>query len=356
MLGQALEQEIKQIFQVVEHRSTAEELVIVCVECGDISGNRGINRKTGQTQCWRCGKGKSGKGNFLAWAKANGYRFTNNLDSSGVAVEDILIEPESVASKVPYVKEIDLPRGFIPLRDEPDSGYARIIGNMAVRKRLALKDFMAAGAGFTRDDNLWEPFCIFPVQELHKTVYYQGRTYTDIEGQTTKKFPSRREVPHGASCWLYNYDDFYERRVPTVIIVESILNVLSLKNKLRQLNVRDVVPLCVFKHSISSVQATKLFSCKWLKEVCMMFDHDAIDVTWNQMNSLASRAKITIAEMPFLDGNKKLDPNDDVDAAWEAFESRKRHTAGEALEHMISIPQNTLDFSHVTRSKCRQLK
>jgi len=350
----ALKSEIEHTFQIAPMRSTQDELVFVCPECGDTSGNRAVNLRTGLTSCWRCGKGKSGKGNFLAWAKANGYRFTNNLDSTGVPVEDFLVEPESIASKVPYVKEIDLPRGFIPLRDEPDSGYAKLIGKMAVRKRLTLKDFIAAGAGFTRDDNLWEPFCIFPVQELRKTVYYQGRTYTDIEGQTTKKFPSRREVPHGASCWLYNYDDFYDRRVPTVIVVESILNVLSLKKKLRQLNVKDVVPLCVFKHNISTVQATKLFSCKWLKEVCMMFDHDAIAATWNQMNSLASRTKVTIAEMPFLDGNKKLDPNDDVDAAWEAFENRKRHTAGEALEHMLSISRSAVDLSRITRSKCIQ--
>lgn len=328
MIGPALRAEIEHTFQIATLRCTTEELVFLCPECGDTSGNRSVNLRTGVTFCWRCNKGKSNKGNFIAWAKANGFQFTTAGDMTGVPLDEVLVEPESAKTRVPYIKEVDLPKGFIYLREEPDSAYATLIERMALRKNLEYADLEAADAGFTRDDPLWEPFCIFPVKELGQIVYYQGRTYVDVPGQTTKKFPSRNEVLHGSSCWIYNIDEFRERQVPTVIVVEAILSTLSLKKKLRELNERSVVPLCVFKHAIGSIQLTKLLKCKWLKEICLMFDHDAIDQTWRQMGNLGSQVKLTIAELPATEDNKKLDPNDDPDAALAAFDARTPYTMG----------------------------
>jgi hypothetical protein len=356
MIGVSLRAEIEHTFQVAVARCTTDELVIVCPECGDVSGNRSINLKTGVTFCWRCNKGKHNKGNFLAWARANGHTFSNTSDMTSVPVSEVLIAPAQAKSRVPYVKEIPLPKGYVYLRDEPTSGYAKLIGRMAARKNLTLQDFIEADAGFTRTDALWEPFCIFPVKELGRIVYYQGRTYVDVPDQTTKKFPSRNEVPYGASCWIYNYDEMYRLEAPTVIVVESILNVLSLRKKLARLGIKDVVPVCVFKHSVSSVQATKLFQCKWLKEICMLFDHDAIDATWSQMKNVGNMAKMTVAEMPSGVNNKKLDPNDDVEAAWVAFEQRKAYTAGSALERLWSVRPPSRNLSSIDISKCRRLK
>lgn len=328
MIGPALRAEIEHTFQIATTRCTTDEVVFVCPECGDTTGNRSVNLRTGVTFCWRCNKGKHGKGNFVAWARANGFEFSSAGDMTGVPLDEVLVEPESAKTRVPYVVEVDLPKGFIYCREEPDSAYATLIGRMAKRKNLTFEDMLEADTGFTRDDPLWEPFCIFPVRELGRTVYYQGRTYVDVPGQTTKKFPSRNEVPHGSSCWLYNYDEFRDRQVPTVIAVEAILSTLSLRKKLRELNIRNVVPLCVFKHSIGSIQLTKLLQCKWLKEICLMFDHDAIDQTWRQMGNLGSQVKLTIAELPSTADNKKLDPNDDPDAAMAAFGVRTPYTMG----------------------------
>ena len=330
MISPALKAEIEQQFQIATTRCTTEELVFVCPEaaCGDTSGNRSVNLRTGVTSCWRCGKGAHNKGNFIAWARANGFTFSTSGDMTGVPLDEVLVMPEAAKSRVPYIKEIALPKGFIYLRDEPDSAYAKLIGRMARRKHLTLDDFIEVDAGFTRDDNLWEPYCIFPVRELGRTVYYKGRTYIDKAGETTKRFPSRNQVAHGAACWLYNYDEFKDHQAPTVIVVEAVLSVLSLRKRLRALNIRDIVPISVFKHSIGSIQLTKLLQCKWLKEICMMFDHDAIDQTWRQMGNLGSLVKLTIAEMPATEDNKKLDPNDDSVVAMEAFETRTLYTMG----------------------------
>lgn len=333
--------------------------MFLCPECGDTSGNRSVNLRTGVTNCWRCGKGKFNKGNFIAWAKANGFQFTSAGDALGVPLHEVLVEPETVKSRVPYVKEVDLPKGFIYLREEPNSAYATLIERMARRKNLEYEDLERVDAGFTRDDPLWEPFCIFPVKELERITYYQGRTYVDVPGQTTKKFPSRNEVSHGAACWLYGYDELQKRQASTVIVVEAILSVLSLRKKLLELKLKNVVPVCVFKHSIGSIQLTKLLKCKWLKEICMMFDHDAIDQTWRQMGNLGSQVKLTIAELPFAPDNKKLDPNDDSAAALEAFDKRTSYTmgtkTGSEFERTLRLPRardmSALDFRHTISSK-----
>ncbi len=347
MIGAQLKAEIEHTFQIAKTRCTTNELVFVCPECGDTTGNRSVNLTTGATFCWRCNKGKHNKGHFLAWAKANGYNFTNSSNFSSVSIEEIFTDPQASKSRVPCVREVKLPRGFVYLREEPDCGYAKLIRKMALRKRLTLEDFIEAEAGFTRSDRLWEPFCIFPVKELSRIVYYQGRTYIDVPGETTKKFPSRAEVPNGASCWIYNYDEFYARQAPIAIVVESILNVLSLRKKLKELGVKDAVPVCVFKHSISPTQATKFFQCKWLKEICVMFDHDAVDLTWKQAESIGNITRLTIAEMPAGKDNKKLDPNDDVEAAIRAYDSRKPFTLGTMRSRDYEEPPVNRNLSSV---------
>jgi hypothetical protein len=331
MIPAALRAEIESTFQIAKTRCTSEEIVFVCPECADVAGNRSVNLRTGLTNCWRCGKGRHNKAYFLAWAAANGYHFTNAGELAGLSAEELLPEPESERTRVPCVQEVDLPKGFVYLREEPDSAYAMLIGRMAKRKRLTLEDFIEAEAGFTRDDPKWEQFCIFPVKELGRIVYFQGRTYVDVPGQSTKSFPSRREVRHGASCWIYNFDELRQRQAPVAIVVESILNVLSLRKKLRQVGRSDAVPVCVFKHSVSGIQLSKLTACKWLKEMCLMFDADAVDNTWKQTRAMSGITRLTVAEMPVAADNRKLDPNDDVEAAMAAFEARQPYTAGTVL-------------------------
>lgn len=335
MIGPLLKREIESTFTVVASKSTSAELVFICPECGDKSGNRSVNLKTSKTFCWRCNKGKNNKGHFIAWARALGYEFSAEDGFSTTPVDEMLYQEEEKATGVPVLQEVNLPKGFTPIARTPKSIYTKLITDMARRKNLDYTDMVEAGVGYTPDDPYWEAYAIFPVQEYRMTCYYQGRTYIDVPGETSKRFPSRKYVKWGAGYWVYNIDEVRDKKPEIVVVVESILNVLSLRRKLRALGWDSVVPVCVFKHSISQMQAIKLFRCKGIKEFCLLFDHDAIDKTWQSVSYLGNKLAVTVAEMPMKDGNKKLDPNDDVDAAIDAIEQRKTYTAGNEIGHLM---------------------
>ncbi len=342
MIGPLLRQEVEQTFHVIREKCAGDELVFLCPECDDKSGHRSLNLKSGLTFCWRCGKGKNDKGYFLAWARALGFEFTSSDEETGTAPLASLLERlyQPVRSPAPVWQVIELPVGFTPIAREPNGVYCKLITRMARRKNLDYDDFVDAGAGFTKQDPKWEPYCIFPVKEYGQVVYYQGRTYVDVPGETTKRFPSRNEVQYGASNWVYNFDAVRQQKPRTVVIVESILNVLSLKRKFKELGVNKLVPVSVFKHFVGKVQALKLLQCRGVKEFCFLFDRDALEQTWRILPTFSSRVRVSVAEMPYREDNPKLDPNDDVEAAVTALEHRRRYTAPTAFKHRIESALN----------------
>jgi len=321
--GNALRQLIEANFEVVRDRSSDREVVILCPEsgCGDQSGNRSINLKSGKTNCWKCNVA----GTFAVWAKRHGYHFDED-DVSGMSLEDMKNWKAAEASFLPTVREVDLPKGFTRMSDEPDSAYTRFITRMAKRKNLGKRDMLDAGVGFTREGR-WEPYAIFPVFEDNVPVYWQGRLYSEEPGEKTKKFPYNDEVKYGARYWLYNIDELRQTRAPVVVVVEAILNVLSLKRFFREEGIKDIVAVAAFKHSVSAEQMLKLNQCRWLQEVVLLFDHDATDQSWRGSQKMANHLKVSVAEMPVDDGNNKLDPNDDVELAWDAIEDRVPYTS-----------------------------
>jgi hypothetical protein len=346
MIGPALKRQIEQTFHVIKDKSSDEELVFLCPECGDKSGHRAVNLKSGLTFCWKCNKGRNNKGGFLAWARALGHEFSGN-DYSLVPVESVW-EDDTPNTKMPVVKTVPLPRGFAQIAHEPDDVYTRLISRMARKKRLDYDDFAKAQVGFTRIGK-WEPYAIFPVYDYSTVVYYQGRTYADPpKGEPTKLFPNRKEVPFGAGYWVYNIDEVRRAKPRVVVIVESILNVLSLKRKFKEEKLSQVVPVCVFKHSVSKVQATKILQCEGVEELCFLFDRDAIDMTWRMVGRLTNKASVTIAEMPYQEGKPHLDANDDVDAALEAILNAKPYKVIDATEHFIdSLVERKVDITGV---------
>jgi hypothetical protein len=314
----ALKRAVYALFDVVETRSNSDELTIVCPEpgCGDSSGNRSVNLKTGLTNCWRCNKG----GNFQRWASNLGYEVETGDDD--ILYQDIdlsSIKYEKAGGRViPYTNQIEFPKGFVPLRDEMESGYARLIAKMAKRKKLDLQAFADAGAGFTRDDALWEPYCIFPITEWEHLVYYQGRTYWDEPGESTKRFPSKKKYPLGSSNWLYNVDKIRQKQVRKIIVVEAILSVLSLERVIKD---PTIVPVAVFKHKLSFVQVYKILQCKHIDEINLMFDSDATAASWQSCSGLINRFDVTVTEMP-----EDVDPNDDAEEAMRRFQKRSRYS------------------------------
>jgi len=317
---------VKELFTHVPDRSNNDELVFICPQCDDTTGNRSVNLRSGLTNCWKCGKRPGHAGNFIWWCRSLGYK----VDDADKPIE--LTEAEKLLNEVekekfvPSVVDITLPRGFKRLADDMESGYVTLIERMAKRKGLALDDMLKAGVGFTTEHPLWEPYAIFPVHEYERLVYYQGRTYVDEPGKSTKRFPNRTECPYGMQYWVYNIDKIREQKPWLVVCVESILNVLSLE-KLDD----SFVTACVFKHSVSPAQLQKITGFSWVEEVCMLYDSDSTADAWIEAGSrITNRVRVSVAKMPIPDGKKKIDPNDEPELALEAIRDRKSYTvAGE---------------------------
>lgn len=325
-IGPLLRREIEITFDVIRSRSSNQELTFICPEpgCNDETGNRSVNLKNGKTSCWRCNIG----GSFLAWAKKLGHTFSAEGEYlATLDPRDMLDQTVEKKSILPVVTDIKLPEGFRSCRDNPESVYTRMIGEMAVRKNLEPEDLIEAGVGFTREHPVWERFAIFPVQEYRHTVYYQGRTYAEEPGDTTKRFPTEKEAKYGARYWLYNLDELRTTKAPLAIVVESILNVISLRKYFRQIGYTEGVPVAAFKHRVSAEQFYKLAKLRSVEQVCLLFDHDAIAHAWKDARQFVGRFKISVAEMPAGEDNKRLDPNDDVELAWQCFQTRRPYHA-----------------------------
>lgn len=335
MTGQTLKMTVESMFEVVKPRSTQDELVFICPVpgCGDQSGNRSVNLKTGKTFCWRCNVG----GQFVKWARWLGYAIEDE-GTPMLSIEELfkLLDTPKPISVIPVINEISLPDGFHACYDYPDSAFTRQIADMAIRKNLEPEDLINAGVGYSTGDSAWQWYAVFPVIEFGRLVYFQGRTYWDEPGASTKKFPNRKEAPLSSKYWIYDIDEIGKPGVDTVIVVESILNVLSLKKKLAELGITNMVPICVFKHSVSKTQFLKLLRFKNVKEAVLLFDFDAIDLSWNDAKRIDDLIRVSIAEMPYAEGAPKLDPNDDVDAAWDAIQKRQPYSMLGSLQRRLT--------------------
>lgn len=342
MTGAQIKSAVESLFTVIRDRSSSTNLCFICPEpgCGDSTGNRTVNLKTGLTNCWRCNNG----GSFGWWMHKLGYEIEDDgTVESAVPLEELdLSLPRLEQEVLPIVADVRLPAGFSYCADKPKSVYTRLIAEMAERKNLSIEDFYDANVGFTKVDPKWEPFAIFPVIEYGHPVYWQGRTYVDVPGQTTKRFPGNSEVRYGAKYWIYNIDELRDTEAAIALVVESILNVLSLKRFFRENRITGVVPVCVFKHYISAPQFKKLMTLPKLEEVCLLYDHDATNSSWDKAPQFSNQITITVAEMPPGPGGKKNDPNDDVQTAWNVFENRTVSDAYTSMERKIKEGLNSV--------------
>jgi hypothetical protein len=316
--------EIASVFDVVKDRSTVEEVCIICPVpgCEDRTGNRHINLKTLVTHCWRCSDPQPH--HLKSLLRVVGQEFEDNRI---LEPRELVFEAAGFWPALTPVQVVALPEGFRLLSKNRSSCYWRFCREMAERKHLSVEDLEEAGAGFTRE-GAWEPYCIFPVYEGVRCAYYQGRTYSDDGFDSTKRFPSKQVVRYGPSYWVYNLDALASKEVELVVIVESILNVLSLRRRLRELDFGPVIaPVCVFSHRLSAAQVAKLRRYKHIKEFCLLFDSDSTVLAEQTALNLGMAMRITVARMPSginADGSPRYtnDANDDVDTALQAVAGR----------------------------------
>ncbi len=329
---------INEYLTEVPERSHGDEITVVCPQpsCGDSSGNRSVSLRTGLTNCWRCNVG----GHISWWAKSLGFPVDfDDLEPGAIQIDELanLVDAlDKVGDTVKpsgYVPSVALPSGFTRLADEPECAYSRLITRMARRKKLDFDDLANAGVGFTRDARRWEPYAIFPVFEWGRPVYYQGRTYVDKPGESTKLFPTKAECPLASRFWLYDIDEV-SKNGGIVVFVEAILNVLSLKKELVKRGVSGYVPIAVFKHKLSAMQREKVMQAARrakqlgnpVTEFVFMYDGRTRDEVENSKPGDAARSarvdaaalsgvkalgcSVSVVDLPDL-----VDPNDDAECA-----------------------------------------
>ena len=328
--GQPLRDVLEAYFDVVDTRTTQDEVVIICPEigCGDASGNRSFNLKNGTTSCWRCGNPTSGHAG--KWLVSKGVDISEIKNQAvPTALIDKIEASLTTNTKTKTQTTVSLPRGCRPLAGNSQHKIYQLISSMAVRKHLEIQDLIDAGCQFTdaifESTADWRKYCIFPVYEMGRLVYYQGRTYMDTPGASTKMFPSKHVLPQGSKYWVYNWDAASKPGVEVVIVVESILNVLSLKKALASLQATWAEPVAIFKHHLSDVQVQKLLLLD-APEICLMFDGDAVKAMWSEAKKLISSKQVSLANMPV-----GIDANDDVNLALERFEHRTKWSPLDAL-------------------------
>lgn len=342
-----LRHELSAHFQVVKDRSSQDEIVIICPVpgCMDKTGNRSVNVKTLFTHCHRCDDRQPGHVASLFRALGLDWEDPHILEPDEI---QRILRGGTVQKPLTPIQDVQLPLGFELLSKNRQSCYWRFCAEMAERKHLTIEDLESIDAGFTRQ-GVWEPFCIFPVREGPHTVYYQGRTYTDDGFDTTKKFPSKHTVPYGANYWIHGLDDLRDPNVSIIVLVESILNRLTLRKKFQEEGYSNVVPVCIFTHFLSPPQVAKLKRYKNVKEWCFLFDSDSTGMAHKTALRTMAAIQSTVAEMPHglnEDGTERKtnDANDDVESAMRAIINRRAPDEEQIVMSKLRVRSGTAGF------------
>ena len=329
MTATQIKQFVEVNFTVVKERYGGDELAFICPQpgCQDHTGNRSVNLKSQKTSCFRCNIG----GSFSAWVARLGYDIGEGDKTVSTTMELLEMLDKKTESTIvkPVNVKVKLPKGSIRLNH--GSAYVKAIERMAIKKHLSLDDMLNADVHVNYTNPQWDSYAIFPVYEWGKLVFYQGRLIAANEGMLPKRNPSRMAVPFGAKFWAYNIDEARRPEVEIVIVLESILNVLSLRKKIHELGIPNVAPVCVFKHYLSRPQAVKILECSNIKEVCFLYDADATADAWRQSVNMVNNVNCTVAQMLWTAERPTLDANDDVDLAWDAILKRLPASMSESI-------------------------
>lgn len=341
MKGTQLKRTVEHLFDVIPGRSAGDELVFICPNpsCPDQTGNRSVNLKTGLTGCWRCNTG----GLFIPWARSLGHDVdtTGMDDPSAESLQELLDEirkGENVGriSVLSTWAKCDLPSDVRRCEEYQNSWHSRKIEQMMIGKNLDWQAVLDADVHFTREDGRWEPYAIFPVKEWNEIVYFQGRKYDPEPGdKKTKLFPPRATHPMGSKYWVYGIDEIRAKPPKTLIVVESILNVLSLRWELTEQGLDDVDVVCVFKHNVSPFQIAKICSISGIEEINFMYDADSTASSWANAEKFSNTRKVSVTEIdPHM--GPTTDANDDARHAVLKFRQRKEFSAASSLSNLFS--------------------
>jgi len=185
--------------------------------------------------------------------------------------------------------DLSLPKEFQLLGELPKRQCSEIqdyLGSRGLGKRILER----AKVGYCNKGKLWG-YIVFPVfNEDGEVVYWQARRYKN----RTPKFHN----PKSSRKSELIYRIGIAKRPRSIILVESIINVLTLESPSNSSPTRNLI-LGLLGKSMSSSQLDRVLSHeKWLKEIVVALDGDARREAVGMADQLSGIVPTHIAEIP----------------------------------------------------------
>jgi DNA primase len=272
-----------------------------CPICGK-TGHFYIKRNTQLWDCKKCGE----SGNIISLLIA-----VNKLFLLG---EYKSIDREKITLLNEYLKQFDEDLDTAVSERKKPVGFKRVSKDSYLEKRkLTQSNFQKFDIGYSNLTPSLKDYVIFLIKEDNLTRGYVARLNWSkekikrYENETGIKKPRYRN-DKGAkfSNLLFGYDEINEN-TSTVILVEGLIDKITLDNILC-LDEQDEIKCCAtFGKKISQFQILKLLS-KNLKKVILIFDDDAIP-EMKKYGSLLSN--FFLVEMTYTIGKDINDSDED---------------------------------------------
>lgn len=244
--------DIQDYFQVI--KETSEGWRTNCPRCQDTEMKLYWNTEKRVGCCFH---------NTCPWFKDSGgvteFRLRAFLGKEGVEI----VIPEVV--KAAPEAAIELPEGFETLR-EMSKYHSGPIYDYLESRGLRRKIVDRAKVGYVRKGKMWG-YIIFPVLNLDgELIYWQGRRFKDRKPKFFNPPSSLRSE--------ITYQIRSSRKPETVILVESIINALTLESAWEG---NDVVILATMGKGWSKLQMDRVLAYeRFLKELWIAYDPDAL--------------------------------------------------------------------------------
>jgi hypothetical protein len=256
--------DIKDHFAAV--KETNEGWRANCPMCGDSEKKLYWNVDKGVGCCFH---------SECPWFKDRGgvteYRLKAYFEKEGIEV----VVPEVIRADLK--SKLKLPEGFRTLKSMPDYRSEPIYDYLDSRG-LRRKIVNMARVGYVREGDLWG-YMIFPVFNFDgQVIYWQGRRFKNRKSKFYNPTSSVRDE--------ILYQVRWPRKPKTCIVVESIINVLTLESNWGE---DDAVIMGTFGTSITEEQFYKILEYNGvIKEIVLALDPDALRVAFDFADRLGS--------------------------------------------------------------------
>lgn len=241
-----------------------------------------INRSSQLFDCKKCGE----EGNIVKLLHHIGKLF---LLGEFKSLERSKIKLLSEFSQDEEAEEYEEP----PIRKMP-LGFKKVSSDEYLRGRRFEKiNFNQHTMGYSNLIPSLKDYVLFSVIEDGECRGYVARYIKKIAKDDKKTLRYKNDKGAKFSNLIFGYDEIIENKTDTVIIVEGIIDKVTLDNVLELHKQDDIKAVCTFGKKISFSQTVKLLR-KGVKNIVLILDYDAIKEMKKHGQKLESHFNVKI--------------------------------------------------------------